>query len=161
PEAVALLADAHDDGIEFAFTWPGATGRVLGDALVRAGQPHEATRRYQEALAICDAGHAALESARAHLGLAHAALDLGERGRRRPARPGGAVGETPAPRPRRARGGALPRRSMDAHGVGATEAGFMVILITDVVGSTDVSVTLGDIAYHRLVTEHHRLVREQ
>jgi adenylate cyclase len=56
---------------------------------------------------------------------------------------------------------ARPRRLLGAESPEGNEVGFMAILITDIVGSTDVSVALGDIAYHRLVTEHHRLVREQ
>jgi len=54
---------------------------------------------------------------------------------------------------------ALHRRSVVAPVSTASTDGWMAILITDIEGSTDVAVRLGDIAFHRLVSGHHDVVR--
>lgn len=164
-EAAALLERWTADGFELPPTYPSSLTRIRGEIALARGEAAEARTLFAEAVRWATVNGAQVELARALAGTA-----------RLLARYGSAMDEPPATGDEAAaRADAiagligLDRRVL---GLGRTAGGDanepalagagrrVVVLITDIVGSTTVSRELGDLAYYRLVTSHHELVRD-
>jgi len=165
-EAADLLERWTADGFELPPTYPSSLTRVRAEIALARGEPAAARSLFAEVVRWATANEAQVELARALAGTARLVARHG------PA-PGEAAsaGEEAAARAeaiasligldRRVLG--LEGTTWDgSDGLALTEAAGaeIVVLITDIVGSTVVSRELGDLAYYRLVTAHHELVRD-
>lgn len=154
-----LIEEGADLGLVFAMNWPVCLFRVLGDGHLALGAPGRAADYYRLAVERCGRARARTELAFALAGLAtidHRAVSDDERRRagseayQLASRLGLAGLVAPA---------ALATQQaidLDAH---AADPRYRVVLVTDIVGSTPLSVEFGDRAYHEVVMHHHRLVR--
>lgn len=156
---LGLIEEGIDLGLVFAMNWPVSLHRVLGDGYAALGAAARAADGYRSAIERCGQARAMTELTFALAGLASiddAAVADGERRR------AGAEAYRLASR----LGLAGVAESAAAATNGAIDGGahpidrdFRVVLVTDIVGSTPLSVELGDRAYHDVVMHHHRLVR--
>lgn len=141
---------------------PFALGRLLGELDLAVGRPEDAKRlldRTAERLRACGA---LTELALTDLARSAVAAELGspadevERMRTSGAQLLERIGIAwPSRAPTPLSDGAEPGPT------GAADPGeWTVILVTDVVGSTEISARFGDLAYYDLIMAHHELVRE-
>ena len=150
-EAIPALDSVQEHGLDFPNTYPASISRVLGELTAASGDTERSRMLLQGSAASCEAVGAHVELARTLAALAR--LD-------------GAGGEA-------ARLRALDlaaRLGLDASVLGDLDdgdgehpgdetGGWRVVMITDVVASTQVSMQLGDLAYLDLVLRHHEMVR--
>lgn len=167
-EAATLLERWTADGFELPPTYPSSLTRVRAEIALARGEPADGRALFAEAVRWASANGAQVELARALAGtarlLARYGPALGE--------PSAAGDETAARAEAIAGLIGLDRRvlalpALAAVGEGGPDGSALsaggtevVVLITDIVGSTTVSRELGDLAYYRLVTSHHELVRD-
>lgn len=158
-EAAELLAACTAHGFEYAATWPTSLTRVRAEVALAQGRPADAHELFQEA-ARRSADHGAqLELARC---LAGTARLLRLHGDLPGTEPGAADSAATRARALASLVG-LDHRILRLDPPDNTEHGPVgtpvVVLVTDIVGSTGLSVELGDLAYFELVTSHFELVR--
>jgi class 3 adenylate cyclase len=160
--AEQLLADMEAGGLTYTLSYPISLRRLHGDVLVALERFDEAIVSYEGAVVTNRAAGAHPELARSLLGLARAEAT----------RSGGSVDEARRLATEAAHladqlelgdvarsAAALGRADIDLpHSVASRGGGWTVILIADVVNSTQISQAHGDLAYHRLVSDHQELV---
>jgi class 3 adenylate cyclase len=160
-----LLERWTADGFEYPPSFPTSLTRLRAEIAFLRGDLSAADVLFREAIRSASANGAQVELARS---LAGAALLL----RHASAAVLRSTGPRADPEELAARAFAIatltgldPRvirlDSMSTAGLGrsATDQPVVVVLITDVVGSTAISRQLGDLAYFELVMRHHELVR--
>jgi class 3 adenylate cyclase len=155
-----VLDAAVAAGVAFPMNWPVCLRRLLGDGHQRLGDPARAAEDYRAAIATCSQAKAYSELLPALLSLAlleGPAVDDDERRRAgsEAYHLASRLGFTDV-----ASTAALAiHRSIELDAP-RTDGDRRVILVTDIVGSTPLSVEVGDRAYHETVVLHHELVRE-
>jgi class 3 adenylate cyclase len=159
---VEALEDLEARGVVFPPNWPVSVSRVLGELHVAEGRADLATRALERAVITTRQAGAAPEHCRSLIALAGVLHADGHHSRCR---------RLAAEAHEQARQLGLPtlvddaalllRQSFGGLGPSRTEtsSSWRVILVTDVVGSTRVSVERGDEMYVDLITRHHDLVR--
>lgn len=178
-EAATLLERWTADGFELPPTYPSSLTRVRAEIALARGEPAEARALFAEAVRWATDNGAQVELARALAGTARLLARYGPA----PGEPSAAGDSADGIAGDRAADEAAARAEAIASligldrrvlGLGITAGGAdgtgsaalaaagreVVVLITDIVGSTTVSRELGDLAYYRLVTAHHELVRD-
>jgi class 3 adenylate cyclase len=155
------LIELEVKGFLFAPNWPVSVTRVRAEVEVGLGELTAAAVTYSRAIDGLRAVGAAPELCRALVGLAqlHVRTGAALEDVRVLAAEAHAIAKRCGMPTFEERAGALLRRSLG--GVAATPAqgAWRVVMLTDVVGSTQVSVELGDATYVRLISHHHELVR--
>jgi class 3 adenylate cyclase len=157
---IEALNDLEARGVVFPPNWPVSVSRVLGELHAAEGRPEHATRALERAIVTTRQAGARPEHCRSLIALAGVLHAAGEAGRCR---------RVAAEAHEEARQVGLPaliedaalllRQSFGGVGPSRTPSSWCVILVTDVVGSTQVSVERGDEIYVDLITRHHDLVR--
>ena len=159
-EAAHLLDQWREAGMEVPPCYPTSLTRLRAEVAEAQGEIDLAGAHFDDACRILDQAGAALEAARARAGRARlAAIHAGAgRAARADARDALEVFDELGLDP------ALLRLPVELRAA-ATELDpsssrpWRAVLVTDVVGSTEVSRRLGDVAYLGLVLRHHELVR--
>ncbi len=154
-----LVEEGVDLGLVFAMNWPVCLFRVLGDGHLALGAPARAAGYYRLAAERCRRVRARTELAFALAGLA--TIDdrsVSDDERRRAASEAYQLASRLGLAGLAAPAALATHQAIDleAH---AADPGYRVVLVTDIVGSTPLSVEFGDRAYHHVVMHHHRLVR--
>jgi class 3 adenylate cyclase len=161
--SVEGLERLRDAGLVYSLNHPISIGRLLGDVLTAVGRLADACEAFASTVPRLREGGAYLELAMALTSWAKAeARRAGGSGdeARRLAAEAVDLAERLGRGDIAAQAAAVARRTIDRQSSVASRNGnWRVILLTDVVGSTAVSSQSGDLAYHRLVSDHHELVR--
>jgi class 3 adenylate cyclase len=140
------IAGLHDR-VLFSPLHPFSAARLVGSAFARAGSETEALRWLRRSLEMCAESSTIPELMRTHLALAGLEADVADSHASTAAELATQIG---------ARFGAHSSTGEQVLGSAQQE---LVVMVTDLVGSTGVSVRDGDEAYVALVERHHRLVR--
>jgi class 3 adenylate cyclase len=158
---IAALDDLEASGVVFPPNWPVSVSRVLGELHAAEGRVDRATPALERAVATTRQAGAGPEHCRSLIGLAGVLHANGHQGRCR---------RLAAEAHEEARRLGLPtlledaalllRQSFGGLGPSRTPTSWCVILVTDIAGSTQVSVERGDETYVDLITRHHDLVRQ-
>jgi class 3 adenylate cyclase len=157
---VDALCELEARGVAFPPNWPVSVSRVLGELHAAEGRPEAATRSLERAIITTRLAGAAPEHCRSQIALARVLHAGGHHGRCR---------RLAAEAHEQARQLGLPvlmddaaillRQSFGGLGPTTPASSWCVIMVTDVVGSTQVSVERGDETYVSLINRHHELVR--
>ena len=159
-EAADLLERCTAHGFEYPATWPTSLTRIRAELALALGRPAEAGWLFDEAVRRAGDSGAQLELARS---LAGTARLLDTHGDALGADPDRAATVAVRARALASLIGLDPRilrlDPSPADDPAATVGTPAVVLVTDIVGSTALSRTVGDLAYFELVTAHFELVR--
>jgi len=142
--------------------YPVLLPRVAGDINHWLGRPEEAAESYRRALGLARRSGAVTEQVRVLLGLAR--VELSRTGATRDrvhhlTTQAADLAARLALRVEQAEAEAIRSSSIDAPKAVAARGGtWRVVMATDLVASTTISNTRGDVAYHQMVREHHELV---
>jgi class 3 adenylate cyclase len=157
---IEALGELEARGVAFPPNWPVSVSRVLGELHAAEGRTELATRSLERAIITTRQAGAAPEQCRALIALAAVLHGDGDHDRSR---------RLAAEAHEQARRLGLPALVKDSAlllrqsfgGLGPTRetSSWCVIMITDVVGSTQVSIERGDESYVGLIGRHHDLVR--
>jgi class 3 adenylate cyclase len=155
------LEAGHAAGAQFAMNWPVSIARVVGDARRLLGDADGAAVAYRDAIHTSARQLARSEELRAQMGLATLPDGTADDDERRAAAAGAHRLALLLGRGSDAAAAALALRgSIETTGPDAElDPDFRVVLVTDIVGSTALSVERGDRAYHETVMSHHDVVR--
>jgi class 3 adenylate cyclase len=154
-DARRVLEDAHERGVAFVIGWPASTARLIATCHAAAGEHDHAERWLLLALETTESSGARAERARVLLELGRVRLATGSASASATLDDAAAAldglgllalgAEARRGLPRGRQDGARPRRR--------------VVFCSDIVGSTQLNVRLGDEAWARVVTEHDGLLR--
>ncbi|MEZ5412337.1 MAG: AAA family ATPase [Acidimicrobiales bacterium] len=155
-----LVEEGVDLGLVFAMNWPVCLFRVLGDGHAALGAPARAAGFYRLAVERCRRSRARSELALALGGLATIDDDraVGGEERRQAASEAYQLASRLGLAGLAGHAALATRQAIDLEAQ-ADDPDYRVVLVTDIVGSTPLSVEFGDRAYHDVVMHHHRLVR--
>ncbi len=157
---VEALEDLDAKGVAFPPNWPVSVSRVLGELYAADDRFDDAVRSLERAVTTTREAGAGPELCRSLIALAGLLHAHGQSGRcRRLAAEAHELARQlglPTPMEDVA---LLLRQSFGGLGPSRASSSWRVILVTDVVGSTRVSVEQGDETYVDLITRHHDLVR--
>jgi class 3 adenylate cyclase len=157
---IEALGELEARGAMFPPNWLVSVSRVLGELLAAEGRTEPAVRALERAISSARQAGAAPELCRAQLALARVFHASGEAVRSR-----GLAAEAH----KQARRLGLPavvdeaalllRQNLGGVVPAGDASSWCVVMVTDVVGSTQVSVEQGDATYVGLIGRHHDLVR--
>jgi class 3 adenylate cyclase len=142
------LLDLYDRGCRFTLGWPAFLPRVIACAYGALGEPAQAEKWFRDALDIATACGAPIEVARTARDYARL-LESGPRIDELHRIAAEALSETSTPQ----------FEDAETPGVPAPPAAMRIILVSDLVSSTQINDRLGDARYIELLREHDSIIR--